>query len=415
MPSAAALRPFQLDLSHAESLAEQYGTPLYVVSEAHFRDRARQYKRAWPHGDVSYASKANSNLTLLRWAHEEGLSVDVASTGELEAALRAGVPGSKIRFHGNYKTDEDILVASRAAVGEVVADSIVEIEALERLGWKGQVALRLALDVHAGSSDKISTSHPDTKFGLSVATGDALAGVRMALGLGLELIGYHCHVGSMMSVPGPVAEAARAMASFAEETKMAIGYWPDAVNLGGGLAVDYTPDDEPVSVSAYCTSVAQAAKEALGDPCPELRIEPGRSIAAPAGLTLYRVGVVKRSSSGRKFVAVDGGMSDNPRPALYGARYTVLSFRTEASEPATVVGRHCESDVMFQDAHLPCEIAPGDLLQVLHTGAYNASMASNYNRFLRPATVALQVDGKENIIERRETLEDIFAREGGAK
>ncbi|MGE0002580.1 MAG: diaminopimelate decarboxylase, partial [Fimbriimonadaceae bacterium] len=374
-------------------------------------DRARQNNRAWPHGDVSYASKANSNLPLLRWAHEEGLSVDVASNGELEAALLAGVPGSHIRLHGNYKTDEDIFAASRAAVGEVVADSLVEIETLARLGWKGRVALRLALDVHSGSSDKVSTSHPDTKFGLSVATGDALTGVRTALDNGLGLIGFHCHVGSMMSVPGPVAEAARAMASFAQETKRAIGYWPETVNLGGGLAVDYTPDDEPVSVTAYCASVAQAAKEALGDPCPELRIEPGRSIAAPAGLTIYRVGVVKRSSSGRKFVAVDGGMSDNPRPALYGARYTVLSFRSETSEPATVVGRHCESDVMFKDAHLPSGIAPGDLLQVLHTGAYNASMASNYNRFLRPATVAIQENGEERIIERRETLEDIFARE----
>lgn len=413
MPPAASLRPFQLDRSLSERLADEYGTPLYVVSEAHFRDRARQYTSAWDGGDVSYACKANSNLEILRWAYDEGLSIDVASRGELEAALRAGVPGGRIRLHGNYKTEEDILAAMQAGVAEVVADSLIEITHLARLGWRGHLSLRLALDVHAGSSEKISTSHPDTKFGLSVATGDALASVRSALDLGLSLTGYHCHVGSMMPVPGPVAEAARSMAEFAKRTQTATGFWPQALNLGGGLAVDYTPEDDPVSVSAFCASIAQAAKEALGKDCPELRIEPGRSIAAPAGLTLYRVGVVKRSSSGRKFVAVDGGMSDNPRPALYGARYTVQSFRSGMSEATTVVGRHCESDVLFEDVDLASDVEPGDLLQVLHTGAYNASMASNYNRFPRPATVAIDDTGGARVIERRESLEDLFRRERG--
>lgn len=412
-PSAAGLRPFQLDHTLAEALAAQYGTPLYVLSESHLRDRARQYLAAWPHGEVSYASKANSNLAVLRWVHEEGLGIDVASVGEMEAALRAGVPASKLRLHGNFKTDDDIAAAAEAGVAEIVADSLAEIAALARLEWRGHVALRLALDVHSGTPDKIATSHPDTKFGLSVATGDALEGVQEAVRHGLDLHGFHCHVGSMMLVPGPVAEAARAMAGFAFEAKAAVGYWPRSINLGGGLGVDYTPEAEPVSVLAFCASVAQAAKEALGADCPELRLEPGRSIAAPAGLTLYRVGVVKRSSSGRKFVVVDGGMSDNPRPALYGAKYSVLAFRHDSGEPSTVVGRHCESDVLFPNVHLPSTIGPGDLLQVLHTGAYNASMASNYNRFLRPATVALLAEGGQKLVERRETLDDLFVREEG--
>lgn len=409
----AGTRLFVLSQEQADRLADEFGTPLYVLSEPEFRGRCAEYLRSWPLGGVSYAAKANSCLAALAWADDEGLGVDTASVGELEAARRAGVRMAHCRLHGNYKSPEELAAALAAGVGEVVADSLVELEALAQAGWTTRVVLRLAPDVDAGTGDKISTARADTKFGMSVATGDAAQAVRRCLELGLPLHGYHCHVGSMLRDGAPVVAAARAMAAFAAEAAAETGYWPQSLNLGGGLGVAYVPGQDPATPADYCTALASEVRPLLvgGLADASVEIEPGRSVAAPSGVTLYRVGVVKRSSAGVRHVIVDGGMSDNPRPALYGAAYTVVSHAPGAPEPATVSGRHCETDLLFPEVLLPSGLREGDVLQVLCTGAYNASMASNYNRFLRPATAALGADGSARLIERRETLDDLFRRE----
>jgi diaminopimelate decarboxylase len=394
-------------------LAEEFGTPLYVLSEPEFRRRCAEYARSWALGGVSYAAKANSSLAVLAWAADEGLGVDVASVGELEAAHRAGVPGSRCRLHGNFKTTDEVAAAAGLGVGEIVADSLGEIEALAKAGWQSRVVLRLAPDVEAGGGSKISTAGTDTKFGMSIATGDAAQAVRRCLELGLRLHGYHCHVGSMLMDEGPVLAAARVLASFAAEAGSATGYWPESLNLGGGLGVSYVPGQEPLAPADYCAKLSAAVRPLLTGRLEgtSVELEPGRSVAAPSGVTLYRVGVIKRSSAGVRHVIVDGGMSDNPRPALYGAQYSVVSDAAGPPEPATVSGRHCETDLLFPGTMLPSGLREGDVLQVLCTGAYNAGMASNYNRFLRPASVALRGDGSARLVERRETLDDLFRRE----
>lgn len=426
VPSFVVDDRFRLDRPTAEALAARFGTPLYVLDERHLRGRMRAYRdaafAASPKAEVTYASKANSTLAVLKIAHREGLKLDVASEGELRAALAAGVPAGDCHLHGNNKSREEIAYAMAEGVAHIVADNMPELETIASLGRKTPVVLRLAPGVDPVTHAKISTGQDDTKFGFNLADGAAEAAVRRCVDLGLAVKGFHCHVGSQLVDPEAQRAAGETIARFAR-TMVAHGVRAEYLNVGGGLGVRYT-DERPMPTAEYCRLVTTAVLEALdGALDPVIAQEPGRALVAESGVTLYRVGVVKTVPSptrGRRtYACVDGGLSDNPRPALYGARYTVErpSGRQAADEaPAppstfTVSGKHCETDLLFPDVSLPADLAPGDLLQVLTTGAYNASMASNYNRFRRPAAVLLREDGEFAEIQRRENWQEMFERE----
>jgi len=406
---------FRLDLPTAEALAREFGTPLYVLDEAHLRARMRAYREAafaaYPKSEVTFASKANSTLAVLRIAYQEGFRIDAASEGELRAALAAGVPASACHLHGNNKSEEELRFAFEQGVGHVVADNLPE---LDRLPAGTKVVLRLAPGVDPVTHAKISTGQDDTKFGFNVADGAAEAAVLRCIERGLELHGYHCHVGSQLVDPEAQRGGGEALARFAVAMLHRHGVRAAYLNVGGGLGVRYT-DERPMPMAEYCRLVTNAVLDALGGELdPIIGQEPGRALVAESGVTLYRVGVVKEVPSptvGRRtYACVDGGLSDNPRPALYGARYTVDAFRP-AGATFTVSGKHCETDLLFPDVRLPADLAPGDLLQVLTTGAYNATMANNYNRFRRPASVLIRSDGSFAPIGRRETWEELLERE----
>lgn len=445
MPTASRVDDrFRLTESQARDLAARFGTPLYVVDEAHFRGRIRRYREAfaaaYPDSEISFASKANSTLALLRIAFDEGCTIDVASEGELRAALAAGVPAAECHLHGNNKSEDELRFAIEAGVGQIVADSFEELALLERLyaelGTGVPIVLRLAPGVNPETHAKISTGQEDTKFGFNVNDGSAARAVDVALASGFRLVGFHCHVGSQLLNPEAQRAGGEAIARFAAETFRRTGYRAELLNVGGGLGVRYTDADVPMEPEPYNRLVVEAILEGLEGTGirPRLAQEPGRALVAESGLTLYRVGNLKtvpRSTGGtRTFVAVDGGLSDNPRPALYGSRYTVervargtsdWTYATDgpgavvsgepAGRPFTVSGKHCETDKLFEDVELPGDLAEGDLLQVLCTGAYNASMASNYNRYPRPATALIRADGTPVLIQRRDTWDEMLARE----
>lgn len=420
---------FRLTEATARALADVYGTPLYVVDEAHFRARIRAYRdafrAAYPRCEMNYASKANSTVALLAIAAREGCEIDVASEGELRAALAAGVPAGRCHLHGNNKSPGEIAFAIERGIGQIVADNFEEIEELARqLGGvpaerQPKLALRLAPGVDPVTHAKISTGQADTKFGFNIADGSAERATKRCLDLGLNLIGFHCHVGSQLVDPEAQRAGGEFIARFAVQAKERLGFTARYLNVGGGLGVRYTDRDRPMDVGEYCKLVVQAVLDALAGSGiePVLAQEPGRSLVAESGVTLYRVGVVKtvpaKDRGNRTYVCVDGGLSDNPRPALYGSRYTVERVGTSPTklETVTVSGKHCETDLLFEDVSLPADLAPGDLIQVLCTGAYNSSMASNYNRFPRPATVLLREDGTPAPIQRRETWDEMLARE----
>ncbi len=414
---------FRLDGPTAAALAEELGTPLYVLGEAHLRGRMRAYKQAaeaaYPRAEVTYASKANSTLAILKMAHSEGLKLDVASEGELRAALAAGVPAADCHLHGNNKSAQELRFALEQGVSHVVADNLPELETIAMLpgGKATKIVLRLAPGVDPITHAKISTGQDDTKFGFNLADGSAERAVDRCLALGLNLIGFHCHVGSQLVDPEAQRAAGEAIGGFAL-AMLQRGVKTEYLNVGGGLGVRYTDADQPMPMDEYCRLVTQAVLDALGGAIePIIAQEPGRALVAESGVTLYRVGVVKEVPSptvGRRtYACVDGGLSDNPRPAMYGSRYTVEVPGSEGSNAHTytVSGKHCETDLLFPDVSLPDDLAPGSLLQVLCTGAYNSSMASNYNRFLRPASVLVREDGSFVAIQRRETWEELLARE----
>ena len=409
---------FRLEKDAAETLAAEFGTPLYVLSETHLRSRMRAYReaarKAHPKAEVTYAAKANSTLAVLKIAHQEGLKLDVASEGELRAALAAGVPAADCHLHGNNKSRGEIAFALGQGVRHVVVDNLSEMETIASLDGDAEIVLRLAPGVDPVTHAKISTGQDDTKFGFNIADGSAERAVVRSRELGLRLRGFHCHVGSQLVDPEAQRAAGETIARFARAMTRH-GVAAEYLNVGGGLGVRYTDDDRPMPIDDYCRLVTQAVLDALdGALDPIVAQEPGRALVAEAGLTLYRVGVVKEVPSptvGRRtYACVDGGLGDNPRPALYGARYTVEAFR-RGERTFTVSGRHCETDLLFPDVPLPEDLAPGDLLQVLCTGAYNASMASNYNRFPRPATVLVREDGALSRVGRRETWEEMTERE----
>jgi diaminopimelate decarboxylase len=422
-------------------LAARFGTPLYVLDEADLRARARGFREAFERAfaavgaqvDVYYAGKAFLSVAVARWVSDEGLAVDAATGGELAVALAAGVPGARIGLHGNNKSDEEIAAALDAGVGRVVADSLVEIARLSAAavarGVEAPVMVRVTTGVHAGGHEHIATAHEDQKFGLSLAAAPgedspALTGLLAVLAArGLRLAGIHSHIGSQILEPAGFVVAARRVLELRAELAARTGVLVDEVDLGGGYGIAYLPGDVPLDPERVAkdvvTAVAGAAAD-LGTPLPRFSVEPGRAIVGPAGLTLYTVGTVKPVSLDggfvRTYVSVDGGMSDNIRPALYGARYhaEVVGRSSDADEvPARVVGKHCESgDVVVRDVALPGDVRAGDLLAVPATGAYGRSMASNYNLVPRPAVVAVR-DGEARLLLRRETIADLFALDQG--
>ncbi|MFG5721776.1 diaminopimelate decarboxylase [Streptomyces murinus] len=403
-------------------VAERFGTPVYVLDEAEVRDRCRTYRHAFPDAEVLYAAKAFLCRAMARWMEEEGLGLDVCSAGELELAVTTGFPPERIVLHGNAKTPRDLEAALRLGVGRVVIDSPSEIARLAAaVGPDGRqkVMVRVVPGISAGGHDKIRTGTEDQKFGLSIRDGYALHALTRILDQpNLELTGLHCHLGSQITGVKPYLTAVRRMVGLMARLYGQYGVVLPELDLGGGHGIAYRPGEQALDLTALARKVRAELADACasaGLPVPRLIIEPGRAIAGPAGIALYRVLSVKHTGE-HVFVAVDGGMSDNPRPALYGVRYAPrLIGRRSAADPVRtrVVGRHCEAgDVLAADAELPSDIRPGDLLAVPVAGAYHLSMASGYNLVGRPPVVAVR-DGRARLLVRRESLEDIRRRDVG--
>ncbi len=408
-----------------DDLAARYGTPLYVLDRAELVGRMDAYTQAFGADvAVTYAAKALCVVGVLQLAAARGLHVDVASAGELHTAARARVPMERVIVHGNNKSVEELRYATALGVRRVVADSFSELERLSALGDGRGVPvptlLRVTPGIDAATHAFIRTGQDDSKFGFTLSAGLAHAAVERAQALpGIDLRGLHCHIGSQIADPDAFAAGADAtFALLAEVRERARVVLPE-LNLGGGLGIAYRRGDRPLPIPTYADAVLSAVRRETARwhlPVPSLAVEPGRSIVGPAGLTLYRVGTIKHLPGVRTYVSVDGGMSDNLRPALYGAEYEyVLAGRPAVvphhMQPVTIVGKHCETgDVLARDAHLPTDLREGDLLAVAATGAYGYSMASNYNRLPRPAMV-LVGDGASHILVRRETLDDVLSHD----
>jgi diaminopimelate decarboxylase len=406
------------------AIAEQFGTPVYVYDEADIRARCRAYRAAFGDG-VAYASKAFLCVAMAKLVHEEGLHLDVATGGELYIARAAGFPPERIVFHGNNKSMPELRVALEVGVGRIAVDSTDELARLESLVRDGlpapYVHIRVTPGVEAHTHEYIETGAEDSKFGFGLENGDALAAVRRVVDGGvLRLAGVHCHIGSQVFRLDSFERAVEKMVGLVRTIEVEAGATVDELDLGGGLGVRYLSGDAPPTIEQYAALVREAVGKALADAGvqsrPRLLTEPGRSIAAPAGITLYTVGTIKRIEGVRTYVAVDGGMSDNLRPVAYGARYEAfLPARATADRTATVTiaGKHCEQgDVIVRDALLPGDIAIGEILATPVTGAYGQSMASNYNKVLRPAVVFVR-DGQARLVVRRETEDDLVRLDDG--
>ena len=417
----------------ATALAERFGTPLYVMDEEALRAKCREYVSAFraqaPDTMVSFATKAFLCRAAARLAHEEGLHLDVASLGELAVVLSAGVPAEHLTLHGNFKKDDELAHALRSQVGLIALDSIDEMRALSRLaqslGRRQRAIIRVAPGIDGHTLDAISTGRSDTKFGLTVENGAALRAMEECTKLsGVDLVGLHAHIGSQILTLEPFELLAEKLLEFARTARDRTGWTPEVIVLGGGLGIRYSDEQRPPSVADLAKTLVGAVKRAAhahGIKMPRIGIEPGRSVVGESGMTLYRVGPLKEVPAGdaadgsgkRTYVTVDGGLSDNPRPLMYGATYPVY-LANRASEPAShlvrLCGRHCETDTFF-DVKLPLP-RPGDIIAVLSTGAYNHTMASNYNFFCRPPVVFV-ARGDARIVVRRETEEDLLRRDVG--
>ncbi|NKS24680.1 diaminopimelate decarboxylase [Rhodococcus hoagii] len=412
-------------------LAEKYGTPLFVVDEDDFRSRCREMARAFGGAErVHYASKAFLSAEIARWVRDEGLSMDVASGGELAVALHAGFPAERITMHGNNKSVAELDAAVAAGVGHIVLDSMVEIERLDevaaRRGVVQDVLIRITVGVEAHTHEFIATAHEDQKFGFSLSGGKAIAAVARVFETGnLRLVGLHSHIGSQIFEVDGFELAAHRVIGLMREIVDRFGAEKTSqlsmVDLGGGLGISYLPSDNPPPVAELAAKLAHIVateSAAAGLPVPTLMVEPGRAIAGPGTVTLYEVGTIKDvtldAGATRRYVSVDGGMSDNIRTSLYQAEYDArLVSRDSDGAPvvARVVGKHCESgDIVIRDAWMPDDLGPGDLLAVAATGAYCYSMSSRYNLLTRPAVVAVR-DGASRLILRRETVEDLLSLE----
>ena len=403
-------------------LVEEFGTPLYVMDEELIRQNCRSYYDAftatYPNTQVLYASKAFFTMAMCHVISSEGLGLDVVSSGELYTALKAGFPIEQIYFHGNNKTQDELILAMESKIGRFVSDNIQEMESLNMLcaahRTKANILIRITPGIEAHTHEYIQTGQIDSKFGLVMSNGQAMEGIRKALQLpNINLIGLHCHIGSQIFEPESYQHAAEVMMDFLQKVYEETGHRLAELNLGGGFGIYYVSGDKPATIKTYATIVMETIKrksEELDYPMPKILVEPGRSIVGPAGTTLYTVGSAKDIPGVRKYVAVDGGMTDNPRPALYQARYeAVLANKADMPkmEEVSIAGKCCESgDMLIWDLHVPL-VEQGDVLAVSCTGAYNYSMSSNYNRIAKPAVVFVR-DGQADIVVTRETLDDII-------
>lgn len=396
-------------------LAEQYGTPLFVYDEEHLRSRCREAVDTFGRDQVIYASKAFLCSAMASLVHEEELLIDVATGGELFVALHAGVPAERCVLHGNNKNLAELRMAltagsqsqERPGVRHIVIDSFDEIDRLQILRDEGlpmpRVMIRVTPGIHAHTHDYIATGQDDSKFGFNLANGDATRAVERVQSSDCgELIGLHCHIGSNVFAVESFARAAQVMADFARQFGL-----PE-LTMGGGLGVAYTESEEAPTITSWGSAILDAC--AASGLQARISVEPGRSIVASAAITVYQVGTIKDIAGIRTYVSVDGGMSDNPRPVLYGSGYEAFKVAEVAAnrgKSARIVGKHCESgDILIFDANLPESIQVGDLIATPVTGAYGHSMASNYNKMLRPAVVFVE-NGKSRLVVRRETYEDL--------
>ncbi|MFC7376690.1 MULTISPECIES: diaminopimelate decarboxylase [unclassified Brachybacterium] len=417
-------------------IAEQVGTPVFVVDEQDFRSRAVRFRDAFAGAfahlggsGVYYAGKAFLCTAVAQWMQEEGLGLDVSTGGELAVALRAGFPTERIALHGNNKSDAEIRRALSTGVGRIVIDSLAEIDQVSRLagelGVVASVMLRVTTGVEAHTHEFIATAHEDQKFGISLTAGDALEAVRRVIARPetLDLVGLHSHIGSQIFDVGGFEIAARRVLELMAQVRDELGREILALDLGGGFGVMYNTQHTPSTPEELAAGIARIIEQeaaALSLPVPHVSFEPGRAIAGPSTHTLYSVGTVKDVHLGgphhRVYVSVDGGMSDNVRTALYDADYScLLSGRVSdaAPEVVRVVGKHCESgDIVVKDEYLPADVQRGDLVSVPVTGAYCYSLASNYNHVPRPAVVSVR-DGELRTLMRRETEEDLLALDVG--
>ena len=404
-------------------LAKKFGTPLYVLDEDLMRDNCRAYKNAIDtyydgHGLVLFASKALCTMYTGRLVAEEGLGADVVSGGELYTLYKAGFPMEKVFFHGNNKTPDEIELALNCGVGHIVVDNKYELELLNRIANEKNVNQRILFRIKPGidahTHDFVKTGQIDSKFGVALENGEAYEIHKLALSMSnIQIDGVHCHIGSQIFDVEPFCEAAKVMIGFIADLYDKLGIKVNILNLGGGFGIKYTATDDPIAPSEYIHKVTNVVKELAqekGIDLPFLIFEPGRSIVASAGITLYTVGCVKEIENVRTYVSIDGGMCDNPRYILYGSKYTAVLANNASAEPVapvTIAGKCCESGDLIQEHVMMPQIHVGDTLAVLATGAYNYSMSSNYNRIPRPPIVA--VSGNEaKIIVKRETYDDLI-------
>ncbi len=415
-----------IDGLDAVELAKEFGTPAIVISETSIREMCRMYKKAFADylgADSApiYAGKALCFKRLYEIIAEEGMMADCVSSGEIATARAAGFPMENVFFHGNNKTDADLKYAIECGVGQIVVDGMDELMALDEIaeaaGVRQRILLRITPGIDPHTHQKAMTGTVDSKFGSAIVTGDAERIVKLALELDyVELVGYHCHVGSQIFDIDPFRDAADIMLRFIKDMKEKLGYTASVLNLGGGFGVRYTENDPEIDYVANVRALGEelsAMCQELGLEMPDIHMEPGRSIVAAAGATLYACGSVKEIEGFRNYVSVDGGMTDNPRYTLYQSQYTIINA-SRASESAdfecTLAGRCCESGDLLAEGIKIAEPERGDVIAVLVTGAYNYSMASNYNRIPRPPIVMI-ADGKPYVAVRRESFEDLMSLE----
>lgn len=404
-------------------LAAQYGTPLYVMDEELIRSACRRFKKSIDSfyggaGLVCYASKAFCCREMCRIMKDEGIGLDVVSGGELYTAASVDFPMENICFHGNNKTDEELILALEKKVGRIIVDNIFELERLnalaEKAGVTANIMYRIKPGIDAHTHNFVRTGQIDSKFGFALETGEAFEAVKKAIELkNINLAGLHCHIGSQIFDIDPFVHAAEVMLGFIAKIKNELGFEVKQLNLGGGFGIKYTNSDNPAPFENYMEKVSEKVKEVCEKEnisLPFIIIEPGRSIAAPAGLTLYTVGGIKNIPNIRTYVSIDGGMCDNPRYALYKSEYDI-EVANKAGEPKTesitLAGKCCESGDLIGENMPVQHIEVGDTVAVLATGAYNYSMSSNYNRIPKPAVVMVK-DGSSRVVVKRETMEDII-------
>lgn len=411
-----------------KEIAEEVGTPAYVVDEADFRARAAAFREAFAGWQVYYAGKSFLTRSVARWIREEDLYLDVCSGGELTVALAGGMDPARIGLHGNNKSVDELALALSKGVGRIIVDSLDEIGRIEQLcaanGWRARVMVRVTTGVEAHTHEYIATAHEDQKFGFSITNGQAMvAMVRCHYSEHMDLLGIHSHIGSQIFDTHGFEVAARRTMKLLAQFAAATGTELPELDLGGGFGIAYTHADTPATPDALATSLREIVEhEARGYniAIPQISIEPGRAISGPTTMALYTVGTVKvvdiDGGQNRVYVSVDGGMSDNIRPALYAAEYSAaVVSRASRAEPVLcrVVGKHCEGgDILVRDVFLPADIAPGDLLAVPASGAYSRAMASNYNMLTKPPVVAVR-DGELTTLLRRESLEDLMSLDVG--